>query len=157
MARALDESTETGLAGMGIPASHHAFRYLETMPVGQQRALGYLLTLLSHIHRAPKKGEPDRARFLSLAGLAAGEQYLQDGNWRTAWATTSVAEPPWDVWSNVSIAEAKKQVHSRILDPRWIAALAARFTDEEALLKRSHQVSPNDGKGGGKGNQNQDA
>ena len=139
---ALDESSEGGASGLGIPPSHHAYRYLLGMPVGQQRSLGYLLTLLTHIHRASQQGQQDRVRHLALAGLAAGEQYLVDGNWRTAWATTALAEPPWDTWAGVSAAEAKKQVHSRLLDPRWIAALAARFRDEEALLKRRHVPNP---------------
>ena len=102
-----------------------------------------MLVVLSAVHRALIKKEYDRARFLSLAGVAAAEQYLLDGNWRTGWSVTGLQEPPWERWRSVDLAEAKKATHSRLLDPRWVAVLAKKIQEEELLLKRR-------GKGGGK-------
>ena len=142
LARALDETESS--SSLGIPPSHHLYRYLEhRYPVGQQRSLGYMLMVLSAVHRALIKKEYDRARFLSLAGVAAAEQYLLDGNWRTGWSVTGLQEPPWERWRSVDLAEAKKATHSRLLDPRWVAVLAKKIQEEELLLKRR-------GKGGGK-------
>ena len=134
------------------PWSQHAYRYLESMPVGTQRSLAYLSTLLTYIHRTAKQEEYHRVRFLAMAGLASGGQYLLDGNWTNAWSMTSLPEPPWDTWANVSASEAKKAVHFRLLDPRWVASLAARLREEEACSGdegASSQRSPRRAKSSG--------
>ena len=81
-------------------------------------------------------------RFLAMAGFALGEQHLFAGNWRNACSMTSMPEPPWDTWANVSASEARNAVHSRLLDPRWVASLAARLCDEEAFLRRRGGFQP---------------
>ena len=69
------------------------------VPVERQRALGHLVFLLAHIHTALAKREHERARLLTLLGLAAAEQSCLDQNWKTAWKLTGLEGPPFQEWS----------------------------------------------------------
>merc|ERR1712194_528800 len=144
MARALEEETVTA----NMPTKYAA----ACVPVGTQRALGYLVWVMSHIHAALIRGDVARARLLAVGGVMMAEQSTLDANWKTAWRLMGLESPPWHEWSTMDINGLKREYSkSRLADNKWIAAVIADLRDEDFLMKRRG----NGGKGPGKGQDDQ--
>ena len=124
-----------------------AVRYAaEALPIGRARTMGYFAWAISHIHKAVVAEESDRARLLCMSILSALEQQLLDESWETAWRIVDLAQPPFASWgARTDIAQLRRDVaHSRLVEPRWAAMVAAAIKDEETLVRRR-------GKGAGRG------
>ena len=115
-----------------------ALRYVkEVVPVGGQRTLGFMVTIMAEAHRASAQGKHDRARCLLLLGMMAAEQQCLDENWMAAWRLTGLAQPPWAHWSKMDVASIKRDhPRSRMAEATWLGAIIAELKDEDFLIKR---------------------
>ena len=103
----------------------------------KQRGLGYATWIFAAIWRANRRNQHEEVRRLSLMALMAIEQAQLDGNWKTAWELMALKPPPFADWERMSLeSERRDHAHSTMADPSWIAAVAGKARDEEALKKR---------------------
>ena len=134
-----------------VDAPDLMLRYLsEEVPVQQQRAMGYLLCGLGHVHKAMKEGRQREAELLVLRLIAAGDQCCFDTTWKTAWGLTGLPEPSWNRWSQVDAAGLRK-AHgaSRLVPEQWISVEVQRLKDIQFLVKQRPGGYGSGGGGGG--------
>ena len=80
--------------------------------------------------------------------IAAVEQQLLDGHWRSAWTLTGLSEPPWTAWERTSQAVHRRTfTSSPLINANWLAAAISKSKDDAYLRKQ--RFSPNDQHGGG--------
>ena len=138
--RAAESLEDPGLVESGDLAS----RYLaEEVPVQNQKAMGYLLSGIAHISRAPHEKPFEDAELLSWRLLAAGDQCCLDGTCRTAWGVTGLAEPSWGRWSQLDVCLLRK-THgaSRLLSESWVAVETQRLRDVQFLVEQRPKGGP---------------
>ena len=124
----------------------------EEIPIQGQKALGYLLYGLGHIHKAMREGRTDDAELLTLRLIAASDQTSLDSTWRVGWGLTGLSEPAWNRWSQVDHASLRRaHAASRLVGNEWMGIEVARLRDLEFLMKQRPVNKKGEAKGDGKG------
>ena len=119
-------------------SSEVMLRYVtEEVPVQNQKAMGYLMYGLAHVHKLLMEDKKGEAELLTLRLIAAGDQTCLDGTWRTGWALCGLSEPAWNRWAQLDLQTLRK-THgaSRLLNESWVAVETQRMRDVQYLVKQ---------------------
>ena len=116
----------------------HLLKYAgKEIPLGNQKGIGYLVTLLCLIHHALAEGDVETARFLSIAGVAMVEQSCLDSGWQTAWKLLDLEKPLFEKWQAMNVgAVQKSRTHSKLVEKRWVATIISEAKDDDYLMKK---------------------
>ena len=126
-------------------------KFVNSMPVGHRRVLGYRTKILSEVLVSLREGNPQTAELQAFQGLAAVETFCLEEKWDAAWRLIHLPEPPWTAWAQVDLRNARRELTmSRLTDPTWASIYIQELKDVEFMSRRRSGGKGKDGRKGEK-------
>ena len=122
-------------------------------PLGQSRCLTYCAFLLAEIWRLAEKGQWDNLRAMVGLGAVFIDQVAVEGGrtYQLGWLMTGLEEPPFSsVEGRVPSKLPTTVAHSRLAEPRWVAASLGFLRDMDTIAERTMKLGKGRGRGRGR-------